>query len=203
MFTGIIEEVGEVAATVTHNEFLQIRVKAKTVMEGLKSGDSIAVNGVCLTARTVDANTFTADLSKETLERTSLQKLSPGILINLERPMTAAGRFGGHIVQGHVDGMGRIHEFSRNGDDYNLRIEFPKPALRYIVEKGSICVDGISLTVARIETAANVFDVAIIPYTFENTNLKLARPGDPVNLEFDIIAKYVERMLEARNIPTS
>jgi len=113
--------------------------------------------------------------------------------------MTAAGRFGGHIVQGHVDGMGRILEFSRSGDNYNLRIEVPNPALRYIVEKGSICVDGISLTVARIHL--NVFDVAIIPHTFENTNLKLAKPGDPVNLEFDIIAKYVERMLEARDIP--
>jgi len=199
MFTGIIEEIGEVAEMVADKDFLQIRIKAHAVMNDLKTGDSISVNGVCLTARTIGADSFTADLSRETLERTSLRVLSPGSAVNLERPMTAAGRFGGHIVQGHVDGMGRIIEFSRNGDSFNLRIEVPKPALRYIVEKGSICVDGISLTVARIHL--NVFDVAIIPHTFENTNLKLAKPGDPVNLEFDIIAKYVERMLEARDIP--
>jgi riboflavin synthase len=112
--------------------------------------------------------------------------------------MIADGRFGGHIVQGHVDGVGRIHEFARVGDDYNLQIEYPEDAFRYIVEKGSISVDGISLTIARIRS--NVFDVAIIPHTFENTNLQRARQGDPVNLEFDIIAKYVERMLQSRNI---
>jgi riboflavin synthase len=199
MFTGIIEEIGEVAEMSSHDEFLRIRVNARAVMNDLKTGGSISVNGVCLTARTVGTGNFAADLSRETLNRTSLKILSPGSLVNLERPMPADGRFGGHIVQGHVDGLGRVVEFSRNGDDYNLRIEFPVPALRYIVEKGSICVDGISLTVARIHS--NVFDVAIIPHTFENTNLKRVTPGDPVNLEFDIIAKYVERLLQTRDIP--
>lgn len=196
MFTGIIEEVGEIAELADSGGFRTIRVRARNILDGIQAGASISVNGVCLTARTFDSSSFTADLSRETLDRTSLNVLAPHSIVNIERPMRADGRFGGHIVQGHVDGVGRIRAFERAGDDYNLQVEFPETALRYIVEKGSISVDGISLTVARVKP--HVFDVAIIPHTFDQTNLKRAKAGDPVNLEFDIIAKYVERMLETR-----
>ena len=193
MFTGIIEEVGQIAAVDDTGEFRTLRVRAGHILEGITAGASIAVNGVCLTVRTFTPDSFTAELSRETLDRTSLTHLRAGATVNLERPMRADGRFGGHIVQGHVDGAGRIREFSRNGDAWTLKIEVPQQALRYIVEKGSIAVDGISLTVAAMKPP--VFEIAIIPHTFENTNLKHARAGDAVNLEFDIIAKYVERMM--------
>jgi riboflavin synthase len=196
MFTGIIEEVGEIAEIADSGGFRTVRVRARRILDGIQAGASISVNGVCLTARTVHNDGFTADLSRETLERTSLNVLAAGSLANLERPMRADGRFDGHIVQGHVDGVGRIRAFSREGDDYRLEVEFAESALRYIVEKGSISVDGISLTIARVRPY--VFEVAIIPHTFDNTNLRHARAGDPVNLEFDIIAKYVERMLANR-----
>ena len=193
MFTGIIEEVGKIVAVDDSSEFRTLRVHANGILEGVAAGASIAVNGVCLTVRQHDKTSFTAELSHETLERTSLKELGAGSIVNLERPMRADGRFGGHLVQGHVDGVGSIRKFSRDKDSWTLQIEFPSLALRYIVEKGSIAVDGISLTVAAVK--ANVLDIAIIPHTFENTNLKRAAAGDPVNLEFDIIAKYVERML--------
>jgi riboflavin synthase len=196
MFTGIIEEVGEIAEIADSGGFRTVRVRARRILDGIQAGASISVNGVCLTARTVHNDGFTADLSRETLERTSLNVLAAGSLANLERPMRADGRFDGHIVQGHVDGVGRIRAFSREGDDYRLEVEFAESALRYIVEKGSISVDGISLTIARVRPY--VFEVAIIPHTFDNTNLRHARAGDPVNLEFDVIAKYVERMLASR-----
>jgi riboflavin synthase len=152
------------------------------------------VNGVCLTVRSREADTFTAEMSRETLERTSLGNLKKNSVLNLERPMRADARFGGHIVQGHVDTIGRIKAFDRQGDAWMLEIEYPEPAGRYIVEKGSIAVDGISLTVAGLRSP-NVFSVAIIPHTFENTNLITAQSGTPVNLEFDIVAKYVENLL--------
>ena len=193
MFTGIIEEVGEIAEIADSGGFRTVRVGARRILDGIQAGASISVNGVCLTARTIHNDGFTADLSHETLERTSLKVLATGSLANLERPMRADGRFDGHIVQGHVDGVGRIRAFTRKGDDYRLEVEFPESALRYIVEKGSISVDGISLTIARVKPY--VFEVAIIPHTFDNTNLQRAQAGDPVNLEFDVIAKYVERML--------
>ena len=193
MFTGIIESVGEIAAIDESAEFRTIRVRAGSILDGVASGASIAVNGVCLTVRTFDPGSFTADLSRETLERTSLKDLRAGTTVNLERPMRADGRFGGHIVQGHVDGVGKIRSFDRDGDNWNLRVEVPEAGLRYIVEKGSIAIDGISLTVAALK--ASVLEVAIIPHTLENTNLRQAKAGDAVNLEFDVIAKYVERML--------
>jgi riboflavin synthase len=196
MFTGIIEEVGEIAEIADSGGFRTVRVGARRILDGIQAGASISVNGVCLTARTIHNDGFTADLSHETLERTSLKVLATGSLANLERPMRADGRFDGHIVQGHVDGVGRIRAFTRKGDDYRLEVEFPESALRYIVEKGSISVDGISLTIAHVKPY--VFEVAIIPHTFDNTNLQRAQAGDPVNLEFDIIAKYVERMLANR-----
>jgi len=196
MFTGIIEEVGSIAEVSDSGGFRTLRVRARKILDGIQTGASISVNGVCLTARTIHADGFTADLSRETLDRTSLENLAVGALVNIERPMRADGRFDGHIVQGHVDGVGRIRAFAREGDDYRLEVEFAETAMRYIVEKGSISVDGISLTVARVKPF--VFEVAIIPHTFDNTNLKRAQAGDPVNLEFDIIAKYVERMLANR-----
>jgi riboflavin synthase len=196
MFTGIIEEIGEIAEIADSGGFRTVRVRAHRILDGIQAGASISVNGVCLTARAIHNDGFTADLSHETLERTSLKVLAAGSLANLERPMRADGRFDGHIVQGHVDGVGRIRAFTRKGDDYRLEVEFTESALRYIVEKGSISVDGISLTIARVKPY--VFEVAIIPHTFDNTNLQRAQAGDPVNLEFDVIAKYVERMLANR-----
>ena len=193
MFTGIIEEVGEVAGVDDQTDFRTIRVRGRHVLEDVQVGSSIAVNGVCLTVRLFDAGSFSAELSHETLDRTSLGRLKSGVVVNLERPMRADGRFGGHIVQGHVDGVGNIRAFDLVGDNWNLEVQLPRSARRYVVEKGSIAVDGISLTVAAVKD--DVFSVAIIPHTLENTNLKRATPGDPVNLEFDIIAKYVERML--------
>jgi riboflavin synthase len=197
MFTGIIEGVGSVVSLDERGDFHNLRVKADSLLGDLAQGSSIAVNGVCLTVRSHDHTSFSADLSRETLDRTSLKGLSPGGLVNLERPMRADGRFGGHIVQGHVDGTGRILEFKRDNDNWILRVEVPKGSSRYLVHKGSIAVDGISLTVASLQDSS--FDVAIIPHTLENTNLRQARTGDIVNLEYDVIAKYVERMLHREN----
>jgi riboflavin synthase len=195
MFTGIVEEVGEVVKIKQTGEFRTVQVRGKSVLDDLRLGSSIAVNGVCLTARSIDGGTFTADMSRETLERTSLGHLAGGAIVNLERPMRADSRFGGHIMQGHVDGIGRIRRFDREGDAWTLEVEYPAGDSRYIVEKGSIAVDGISLTVASLRETS-VFSVAIIPHTFENTNLKVAKAGDRVNLEFDVLAKYVENLIK-------
>src|SRR6516225_6424580 len=194
MFTGIIEEVGEVAVIEDAGNFRTIHVNGDAIFDDLRAGSSIAVNGVCLTARSIARHTFSAEMSRETLDRTSLGSLKPGTVVNLERPMRADSRFGGHIVQGHVDGVGHIRRFDRQGDAWNLEIEYTQSAVRYLVEKGSIAVDGISLTVASLP-GPGVFSVAIIPHTFENTNLKAAGPRDPVNLEFDVLAKYIENLL--------
>jgi riboflavin synthase len=196
MFTGIVEEIGTITAIDNGADFRTIRVRARQVMSDLAPGSSIAVNGVCLTARSVASDSFTAELSKETLDRTTLGNLKARSIVNLERPMRGDSRFGGHMVQGHVDGVGRIRQFERKNDEWNLLVEVNGPGTQYMVEKGSITVDGISLTIASMP-AANVFSVAIIPHTFDNTSLKEARAGDPVNLEFDVIAKYVEKMTQA------
>ena len=195
MFTGIIEEIGEIIEVRDTGEFCTIRVRSRAIFDDLRPGSSIAVNGVCLTARSVDADAFSAEMSRETLDRTSLGGLRNGAIVNLERPMRGDSRFGGHIVQGHVDGVGRIRSFNREGDAWNLVVAFPESGARYIVEKGSIAVDGISLTVASLQ-GSSVFSVAIIPHTFENTNLKASGPNDPVNLEFDVLAKYVENLIK-------
>jgi riboflavin synthase len=201
MFTGIIEEAGEIREIKDSSAFRTIHVTGKTVFSDLSPGASIAVNGVCLTVRSLGANVFTAEMSHETLARTSLGNLRHGTLVNLERPMRADSRFGGHIVQGHVDGVGRIRRFDREGDAWNLDVEYPHGGSRYIVEKGSIAVDGISLTVASLG-GAGVFSAAIIPHTFENTNLKAAKAGDPVNIEFDVLAKYVENLIKQYAVRT-
>jgi riboflavin synthase len=195
MFTGIIEEVGEVAGIEDGSSFRTIHVAGRTIFDDLRTGSSIAVNGVCLTARSIANRTFSAEMSRETLDRTSLGNLKKGAIVNLERPMRADSRFGGHIVQGHVDGVGRIRRFDRQGDAWNLEVEYPVSGARYLVEKGSIAVDGISLTIASLQ-ASGLFSVAIIPHTLENTNLKAARANDPVNLEFDVLAKYIENLMK-------
>jgi len=198
MFTGIVEEVGEVMQAVRRDDVLTVSIRARRVLEGLPRGGSIAVNGCCLTAVELIGDTFVCDLTAETLERTAFgERLVPGALVNLERPMRADGRFDGHIVQGHVDGVGEIRDLRRTGTSAELTIALPPELARYLVSKGSIAVDGISLTVAAL--AADAFTVAVIPYTLNNTSLADARPGDGVNLEADVIAKYVERLLPFRN----
>jgi riboflavin synthase len=196
MFTGLIEEVGTVTRIIPEGAGRRIVVRAPQVAKQLKLGDSIAVSGVCLTAVDVTPESFAADLAEETWRRTSFSRLGSGARVNLELPMRADGRFGGHIVQGHVDGTGsllaleRVH---RDANDYWLELEIPPQIARYVVEKGSLSIEGISLTVARVEL--NRVSLAIIPHTLANTNLQSLKPGDPLNLEVDLIAKYVERMM--------
>jgi riboflavin synthase len=193
MFTGIIEEVGRVVEVTDSDEFRRIRVEAETVLEDMKTGSSIATNGVCITAREITESSFTADLSRETLDRTTLKHTGQGAHVNLERSMRADSRFGGHIVQGHVDGVGRIRRFDREGDDWILEVAYDPASASRLVWKGSIAVDGISLTVAAL--GKETFSIAIIPHTLENTNLGDVKPGDEVNLEFDVLAKYVEKLV--------
>jgi riboflavin synthase len=199
MFTGIIEEVGRVARIEQRGENRHITVEATHAPTVMHTGDSIAVSGVCLTALDIKAKSFSADLAPETWARTSLSRLKKGALVNLELPLKADGRFGGHIVQGHVDGVGKVIALERIADSENwwLRIELPQEIARYTVAKGSICIEGISLTVAGLED--NCCTVAIIPHTVKTTNLKSLRPDDPVNLEADLIAKYVEKMMRERS----
>jgi riboflavin synthase len=195
MFTGIVEEVGRVTRIEQRGENRRITVAAVDVAKGLKTGDSIAVSGVCLTAIDIGPGSFCADLAPETWARTSFSRMHEGALVNLELPMKADGRFGGHIVQGHVDGVGKLVALERIADSENwwLRIELPGDVEKYTVYKGSISIEGISLTVAKLEGRSCT--VAIIPHTIEMTNLKSLQPGDPVNLEADLIAKYVEKMM--------
>jgi riboflavin synthase len=193
MFTGIIEELGRVRSVEKRGEGVRVTVEARVVTEGTREGDSIAVNGVCLTALDVRAGSFAADGSRETLERSTLGRLRSGSRVNLERAVTPATRLGGHIVQGHVDARGRFLSAESAGGSWTLRVGYPAEVARYLVFKGSVAVEGISLTVAAL--ADDYFEVAIIPKTWEVTNLSHLRPGDPVNLEADIIAKYVERIL--------
>ena len=194
MFTGIVEEVGEVEAVARRRDVLAVRIRARAVTAGLPRGGSIAVDGCCLTAVEADGDGFACDLTAETLDRTAFaQRLVPGALVNLERPMRADGRFDGHIVQGHVDGVGEILALERSEEAAELSVAVPPHLERYLVEKGSIAVDGISLTVAALRPGG--FSVAVIPYTLDHTNLRAARPGDRVNLEIDVIAKYVERLV--------
>jgi riboflavin synthase len=196
MFTGIIEEVGNIVKIEQRGENRRITIAAENTPQELKPGDSVAVSGVCLTALDIKPKSFCADLAPETWARTSFSRMHEGALVNLELPMKADGRFGGHIVQGHVDGVGKVIELERIADSDNwwLRIELPSEIEKYTVFKGSISIEGISLTVAKIEQ--NVCTVAIIPHTVEMTNLGSLKPGDAVNLEADLIAKYVEKMTE-------
>ena len=195
MFTGIVEEIGRVPRIEQRGENRRITVTAEHAPKELKTGDSVAVSGVCLTAVDIEAGSFSADLAPETWTRTSFSRIQEGALVNLELPMKADGRFGGHIVQGHVDGVGKVIAFERIADSENwwLQIELPDDVEKYTVYKGSISVEGISLTVAQLE--GNRCTIAVIPHTVERTNLHSLKPGDPVNLEADLIAKYVEKMI--------
>jgi len=197
MFTGIVEGTGTVVAASRRDDILSVRIDIGGLFEGLPLGGSVAINGCCLTAVRSDAQGFDVDLTDETLLRTRFdERLVPGAAVNLERPMKADGRFDGHVVQGHVDGVGRVRELRNLGESAEIRIEPPPELERYLVEKGSVAVDGISLTVWGIADGA--FSVALIPYTLQVTNLRVARSGSIVNLEADVIAKYVERLLAAR-----
>lgn len=193
MFTGIVEETGHVVQVVSGSTSGELRIGAAKVLEGTGIGDSIAVNGVCLTVTRLFKDGFTADVMPETLRRCNLGRLRSGDRVNLERAMAADGRFGGHIVSGHIDGMGVVSETRREGNATWVKIEAAEDILRLIVEKGSITIDGISLTVAALDDRS--FSVSIIPHTGEETTLLRRKQGDPVNLENDIIGKYVERLL--------
>ena len=189
MFTGIIEEVGRVTRIAQKNGNRRLTVGASQLNRELKQGDSIAVSGVCLTAVEITPTSFAADLAAETWKRTSFSRIKKDALVNLELPMRADGRFGGHIVQGHVDGTGKFLALDRvqGADDYWLRIEIPPEMARYVIFKGSLCIEGIKVT------------AAIIPHTVKMTNLKSLKPGDPVNLEVDLVAKYVEKMMKGES----
>jgi riboflavin synthase len=211
VFTGIVEELGEIVAVEnlgdtppataggTPNHSARFRVRGPVVTEGAAHGDSIAVNGVCLTVVEFGDGEFTADVMAETLLRSSLGGLAAGSRVNLERPMALGGRLGGHLVQGHVDGTGTVLGRTPAEHWEIVRISLPAELSRYVVEKGSITVDGISLTV--VEAAADYFTVSLIPTTLALTTLGIKQPGDPVNLEVDVIAKYVERMLGEGRLP--
>ena len=194
MFTGIVEEMGEIAAIERGSQSAVLHIRCQEVLKGTKVGDSIAVNGVCLTVTTLDAQGYTADVMAETLDRSSLGALRRGSCVNLERAMPADGRFGGHIVAGHIDGTGTVLDVSRDETAVWYRISAEPSVLRYIVEKGSITIDGISLTVAKV--TGEDFSVSIIPHTQANTVLADRRVGDIVNLETDIIGKYVEKLMQ-------
>jgi riboflavin synthase len=200
MFTGIVEEVGGVTKIAQRGKDRRITIAAKNTPKELGTGQSVSVSGVCLTALDIRPNSFCADLAPETWERTSFSRIREGALVNLELPIKADGRFGGHIVQGHVDGVGRMIELERIADaegrdseNWWLHIEIPAEVEKYTVFKGSITIEGISLTVAKLEK--DRCTIAIIPHTVELTNLGALKPGDPVNLEADVIAKYVEKLM--------
>ncbi|MFP4191570.1 MAG: riboflavin synthase [Candidatus Hydrogenedentota bacterium] len=190
MFTGLIEEIGAVA----RRSGQEMSILAETVLEDLCEGDSVAVDGACLTAVAVNEEDFVVQVSPETLNRTTLAELKPGDAVNLERAMSAGGRFGGHFVQGHVDGVGQVTKVENQGEFALWEFQAPNEVARYLTPKGSIAVDGISLTV--VEPVRDTFSVAIIPATLEKTTLKAKRPGHPVNLEADMISKQIYQFLK-------
>ncbi|MGA7558827.1 MAG: riboflavin synthase [Terriglobales bacterium] len=208
MFTGIVEEVGKVVKIEQHGENRRITIEAANTPKALGTGRSVSVSGVCLTALDIKPNSFCADLAPETWVRTSFSRIHEGALVNLELPMKADGRFDGHIVQGHVDGVGKLIKFERivdsdgrDSENWWLHIELPSDIEKYTVFKGSISIEGISLTVAKLER--NRCTIAIIPHTVELTNLGSLKPGDPLNLEADVIAKYVEKMMKGEPAQSS
>lgn len=200
MFTGIVEETGNIESITPTSAGIRLVIAAKLVAKDLKLGDSLAINGVCLTlvkrAKMSGGALLHFDLLNETWTRTNLQFLKPGDPVNLERALAAGGRFGGHFVSGHVDGVGKIVKWERSGADHVLDVDAPADVRRYVVFKGSICVDGISLTVSGVTKKG--FRLWIIPHTFEVTNLRRRKVGDAVNLEADLLGKYVDQLLERR-----
>ena len=189
MFTGIIEEVGKIRQITNKS----IEIECRTVSEDAKLGDSICVNGICLTVIDIKSDGFTANVSPETFKVTSLKSVKTGDFVNLERAMKADGRFGGHIVSGHTDNTGKVKFIKKSGDFYVLGIEISAELSKYVIKKGSIAVNGISLTIAEIKK--NIIEIAVIPHTYENTNLKYLKPENHVNIEVDMFAKYIENFL--------
>jgi riboflavin synthase len=208
MFTGIIEHVGCIDSLEASSDGARLRAHAGPLAASLAVAGSVAVNGCCLTVVALDGETFTADLSAETLRRTTFASAKAGARVNLERPLTAGKELGGHFVQGHVDGMGRIARLDAEGPNWWLGVQLPPELALYVAMKGSIAIDGISLTVAAIHDGIPrpqggcIIEAAIIPFTYANTNLQTLAPGDAVNLETDILAKYVERLLHSRRAAT-
>lgn len=196
MFTGIVEELGTVAGVEDQGDALRLTIAASTVLEGVRLGDSIAVNGCCLTVTEAGDGSWTADVMQETLDKTSLRDATAGARVNLERAMAVGDRLGGHIVQGHVDGVGTILRRTPSEHWEVVEISLPAPLARYLVDKGSIAVDGVSLTV--VEAGAGSFMISLIPETLARTTLGLKQVGDLVNLEVDILAKHVEKLLDVR-----
>lgn len=193
MFTGIVEEIGKITAVIKGQRSSQLWVQGDVIMADLKLGDSVAVNGVCLTVSQLNRNQWMADVMSETLKRSDLGELKGGCSVNLERAMPANGRFGGHMVSGHIDGTGQIAQIIKDDNAILFEINASKKILGYIIEKGSIAIDGISLTVTRLTDKS--FEVSIIPHTVRHTILGLKKKGDPVNLENDMVGKYIERLL--------
>ena len=200
MFTGIVEEMGTVTKLIRDSKQQRISINCHKILEDIHIGDSIAVNGVCLTVVTYDKNSFQADVMNETFMRSGLGALRPGSPVNLERAMAADGRFGGHIVSGHIDGTGTIKSIKKDGNAIWFEIAAPMNILNGIVEKGSIAIDGISLTVAAVDNVS--FKVSIIPHTLKETVLGVKKVGDTVNLETDVIGKYVKKLLMSRTTNT-
>jgi riboflavin synthase len=204
MFTGITEQVGKIESLEHGKDGGRLRVSLSGSGElgaSIKLGDSISVNGCCLTVIEFDSNHFAADLSGETLRRTSFGEKKPGSLLNLERPLAANARLGGHFVQGHVDGIGRVTRLLPEGDTWWLSVRVPEDQRRYVAEKGSIAIDGVSLTVARWQEG--IADIAVIPFTYTHTNVRAMNPHDAVNIETDILAKYVENLLAKQKSPAT
>lgn len=196
MFTGLIEEVGRVVSVQRRSQHAVLTIRGPKVVSDAAIGDSIAVSGVCLTATTLRGDIFAVDVSAETMRRSTFDRITSGQQVNLERAMRLGDRFGGHIVQGHVDGVGTIRSITPEGGSHKLTIAAPPEVMRYVVEKGSVTVDGISLTIAGADS--ETFWIALIPQTMKDTTLIHAKPGTRVNLEADMLAKYVERMLSLR-----
>ena len=197
MFTGIIEHLGTIESLSTGKEGGRVAIHAPSLAASLAVSGSVAVNGCCLTIVACDTKTFSADLSVETLAKTSFAQLKKGARVNLEQPLTAGKEFGGHFVLGHVDGIGTVAALEPEGDGWRYSVRVPRDLARYVVSKGSITIDGVSLTVAGWEN--HVAEVAVIPFTYEHTNIRDRKPGDAVNLEGDVLGKYVERYLQARS----
>lgn len=197
MFTGIIEEIGVIKEFSKNNQNALITVACSTILHEIKAGDSISIDGICQTVTKFDKESFSAQISAETLNVTTFSKSQKGQKVNLERAMAVNGRFGGHIVTGHIDGLAKVKNIQKLSDFYNIEFESEADLSKYIAKKGSVSINGISLTVADINS--NGFMVAVIPHTFENTNLSNLKTGDFVNLEVDILAKYVEKFLSSSN----
>lgn len=195
MFTGIVEETGRIASIDRKGDFAILKIKCNKVLDGTQLGDSIAVNGVCLTVTAMSSDTFTADISYETIKKSTFADITNGSSVNLERALTLSTRLGGHLVSGHVDAVGVIEKLTQNQSAYILTVRYPEEIDKYVAAKGSICVDGISLTTAKC--SGNTFEVAVIPHTYEGTSLSGKRQGSKVNLEVDMISRYLEKLLKS------